>query len=220
MQSKQWIASTALMLALGSGVAQAQKVAILDMQGAVLATSDGKKAAAGIDAKFSPVKAELDKLQQDITDKQDKLTKGRATMSAQAITDAQAELDSLSTSLKRKNEDAQQDLQEEENKALGGIMPKMQQIINEYAAANQITIVVDSSANPNNLVYAEAAINITPAILAAYEKSLGAASASAPAAAPRVTPPASTAAPKAPATTAPRPPASPNSAPKTATPAK
>lgn len=208
------IALSAMAVALGSGVAHAQKIAILDMQRALLATTDGKKAAAAIDAKFAPVKADLDKLQKDITQKQDAFTKNRNTMSSTAITAAQSEIESLSTSLKRKQEDAQQDLQDEENKQLGGIMPKLQQVINAYATANQLMFVVDTSANPNNLVYADGSINITAAIVAAYEKASGAAAA--PAAAPKA--PAATTAPKPAAPAAPK--AAAPAAPRTAAPAK
>ncbi len=203
------IAVSALAVALGGGVAHAQKIAIVDMQKALLATSDGKKAAAAIDAKFSPVKADLDKLQKDITAKQDAFTKGRNTMSQSAITAAQAEIESMANALKRKQEDAQQDLQDEENKQLGAIMPKLQQVINAYATANQLTFVVDTSASPNNLVYADGSINITGAVVTAYEKTSGTpAAAATPTAAPK-TPAATTSAPKA---TTP--------APKTAAPAK
>ena len=146
------IAVSALAAALGAGAAQAQKIAIIDMQRAVLATSDGKKAAAAIDAKFAPVQAEFDQLTKNLAAKQNDFTKNRATMSPTAISAAQSEIEALTTSLKRKREDAQQDVQDEENKQLGGIVPKLQQVINSYAVANQLTFVVDTSASPNNLV--------------------------------------------------------------------
>jgi outer membrane protein len=208
------VSVSVLAIALGCGVAQAQKIAIIDMQGAVLNTTDGKKAAAQIDAKFAPKKAELDQLQKDILAKQDQFTKTRGTMNATALAAAQSELESLSTSLKRKQEDAQQDLQEEENKVLGGIMPKLQQVINAYAAANQITVVVDSSANPNNLIYADASVNITPAVLTAYEKAAAERAPTPKTAAPSVTTP------KPPAATTTRPPASSTAPPRTAAPGK
>jgi outer membrane protein len=188
----RFMALAAMTVALGAGVAQAQKIAIVNMQQAVLATSDGKKAAAAIDAKFAPLKTELDKLQRDIVAKQDAFTKGRNTMSPAALAAAQAEIESLSTSLKRRQEDAQQDLQDEEQKQLGGIVPKLQQVINAYATANQLTFVVDTSASPNNLVFADKSINITAEVVAAYEKAAGTATA-APAA-PK--PPAAAPAPK------------------------
>ena len=188
------IAAAAMAVAAGSGAAQAQKIAIVNMQQAVLATSDGKKAAAAIDAKFAPVKTELDKLQRDIIAKQDAFTKARSTMYPAALASAQAEIESLSSSLKRRQEDAQQDLQDEEQKQLGGIVPKLQQVINAYATANSLTFVVDTSASPNNLVFADKSINITAEIVAGYEKSAGAA----PAAPAAPKPPAAAPAPKTP----------------------
>jgi outer membrane protein len=185
---------TAVAVTLGGVAAQAQKIMIVSMQQAVLATTDGKKAAAAIDAKFAPIKTQLDQLQKDIVAKQNQFTKTSSTMSPSAISAAQAEIASLTTALKRKQEDAQQDLQDEESKQLGGIVPKLTQVINAYAVSNQITFVVDTSASPNNLVYADGKINITAAIVAEYEKSAGA-------------PAAPAAAPKTPATPTSKPPA-------------
>jgi outer membrane protein len=206
--SSRFITVFALAAALGAGAAQAQKIAIVNMQQAVLATSDGKKAAALINDKFAPVKADFDKLSKDLTAKQDAFTKSRATMSPSAVAAAQAELESLTTALKRKQEDAQQDLQDEENKQLGSIVPKLQQVINAYAVANQLTFVVDTSASPNNLVYADGSINITGAVVAAYEKAAGT--------------PAAVTAPKAPAPAASKttPTATPGAPAKTTAPAK
>jgi outer membrane protein len=210
--ARRAMAPAVFMMLLGSGLAHAQKFAIIDMQQAVLATSDGKKAAAAIDAKFAPVKADLDKVQEEVVTKQTAFAKNRPTMTAAQAGSAQTELDSLNTTLKRKQEDAQSDLQDEETKQLSSIMPKLQQVINAYATANQIAFVIDTSANPNNLIYGDASVNITAAVVAEYEKGGPAPAAPKPAAsAPAATP-------KPPATAAPKPATPP--APKPATPAK
>ena len=205
------LAVAALAVGLAGGVAQAQRFAIIDMQQAVLATSDGKKAQQAIADKFSPVKAQLDQMAKDITAKQDNITKNRGTMTPAAASAAQTEIASLTTALKRKQDDAQQDLDDEENKQLGGIMPKLQQVINAYAAANQIMFVVDTSAQPNNLIYGDKSLNIIAPVVTAYEKAAGtSATAPAPAAA----------TPKPPVSTVPRTPAATTPAPKTTAPAK
>jgi|SRR6185312_894375 len=191
--SNRLLSLSALVLVLGTGAAQAQKFAMINMQQAVLATTDGKKASAAINTKFTPVKAEIDQMAKDIQAKQDAFTKNRATLSPAALTAAQAEIQDLTTKLQRRQEDAQQDLQDEENKQLAVIVPKLQQIINQYAAANGITFVIDSSANPNNLIYGDASLNIIAPIVTAYEKANGgvvAAPGAAPA--PSGTPPAAT----------------------------
>jgi outer membrane protein len=189
--SKRLISLSALALALGTGAAQAQKFAIIDMQQAVLLTTDGKKASAAINSKFAPVKAEIDGMVKNIQTKQDAFTKNRATLSPAAVTAAQEEIQDLTTKLQRRQEDAQQDLQDEENKQLGVIVPKLQQVINQYAAANGITFVIDTSANPNNLIFGDASLNIIAPVITAYEKANGgivpAAGAAAPSAPPGAT---------------------------------
>lgn len=214
--SNRLLTTSALGLVLGAGVAQAQKFAIIDMQQAVLTTTDGKKAAQAINVKFSPIKVEIDQLTKDIQAKQDAFTKNRATQSAAAAAAAQQEIETLTTNLKRKQEDAQQDLDAEENKQLGGIVPKLQQIINQYAAANQISFVIDTSANPNNLIFGDSSLNIIAPVVTAYEKALGGAAPAAPSSA---TPP-PTASPATPSGIKAVPRTPPVSAPKTTAPGK
>jgi outer membrane protein len=202
--SNRLLSLSALALSLGAGVAQAQKFAIINMQQAVLATTDGKRAAQLINDKFTPVKTQIDQMAKDIQTKQDAFSKNRATLTPAATAAAQQEIETLTTNLKRKQEDAQQDLQDEENKQLSGIVPKLQQVINQYAAANGINFVIDTSANPNNLVYGDKSINIIEPVVMAYEKANGgvvppAGAASKPAATPAARPPASTAPKTAPA---------------------
>ncbi|HEY4087237.1 MAG TPA: OmpH family outer membrane protein [Bryobacteraceae bacterium] len=208
--SNRLLSLSALALVLGTGAAQAQKFAIINMQQAVLLTTEGKKASAEINAKFTPVKTEIDGMVKNIQAKQDAFTKNRATLTPAAASSAQAEIQDLTTKLQRRQQDAQQDLQEEENKQLGNIVPKLQQIINQYAAANGVSFVIDTSANPNNLVFGDASLNIIAPVVTAYEKANGGvvppagtapAGAAAPAAGttPRTTAPAPrTTAPKAP----------------------
>jgi outer membrane protein len=205
--SNRLLSLSVLALVLGTGAAQAQKFAIINMQQAVLLTTDGKKASAAINDKFTPVKAEIDGMVKNVQAKQDAFTKNRATLTPSGATSAQAEIQDLTTKLQRRQQDAQQDLQDEENKQLGNIVPKLQQIINQYAAANGITFVIDTSATPNNLIFGDASLNIIAPVVTAYEKANGGvvpAAGAAPSAAapPAARPPAAGTTPK---TTAPAP---------------
>ena len=105
--SNRLLSLSALVLMLGTGAAQAQKFAIINMQQAVLLTTDGKKASAAINAKFTPVKAEIDRMAKDIQAKQDAFTKNRATLSPSAATAAQAEIQDLTTKLQRRQQEVQ-----------------------------------------------------------------------------------------------------------------
>jgi outer membrane protein len=201
LQSK-FIAAPALALALSlSGWAQAPKIAVLDMQGAILQTKEGQAAAAQLKAKFAPKEQEINKRGQDLAAKQEQYRKAANTMSEEAKASAEREVQSLGRNLQRDTDDVRADFQQEENKLLGGILQKMQAVVQKYAVDNQITMVVDISSQPNNLLYADKSVNITADVIALYDK---APAAPAPAAAaPASRPPASGSAPAAPKKTAP-----------------
>ena len=62
--------------------AQSPKIAVIDMQGALLQTKDGQKAAAELKTKFSPKEQELQKRNADLQSKQDQYRKSENTLSA------------------------------------------------------------------------------------------------------------------------------------------
>ena len=189
----------AMSLALG-GWAQAQKIAVIDMQGSLLATKEGQKAAETLKTKFGPKEAEFGKRQQDIAAKQDLLRKGQNTMSDTAKANADREIADLTKALQRDADDTKADFQAEENRLLGGILSKMQAILTKYATDNQISMIVDVSQQPNNLLYADQAANISAAVIALYDQAAPAPPAPAAGAPATKTPAAPAAAPNKPAT--------------------
>ncbi len=195
------------LLALMLGVsAFAQKIAVIDMQGALLTTKEGQKAAEELKNKFSPKEAELTKRQQDLQTKQEAYRKTQNTISASEKARLEREIDAGQKDLQRDADDAKADFEGEQNRLLGGIMQKMQAVLTKYAADNAITMVVDVSSQPNNLLYADQTANISAGIVALYD-------AAAPAgAAPTAAAP--IAGPRAPAPAAPKPPPPAPSVPK------
>ena len=84
MRSK-WIIASSLAL-IGSACAWAQtapplKVAVIDMQAALIQTKEGQKAATELKAKFSPKEQEFQKRQQELQAKQDQYRKTENTIS-------------------------------------------------------------------------------------------------------------------------------------------
>jgi outer membrane protein len=188
----------ALMLGV-SAWAQAPKIAVIDMQGALLSTKEGQKAAEELKLKFGPREEEFNTRQKELVAKQDAYRKTMNTISATAKASMEREIDAAQKALERDADDAKQDFSAEQNRLLGGIMQKMQAVMTKYAADNQITMIVDVSSQPNNLLYADQASNISTAIITAFDNS-----AAAPAAAPAGAPAKPAAAP-APKPAAPRP---------------
>jgi outer membrane protein len=185
-----------LLLLAGTG-AWAQKIAVVDLQAAVLKTKDGEKARGEMNSKFGPKEQDINKRNQDLAAKAEQYRKDSAGMTDAARASTERELQSLQTALKRDSDDAQSDVQVEENRLFGGIFQKMQAVLQKYAADNRIIMIVDLSSQPNNLLFASKSTDITDDVVAIYDKT-----AAAPAAAPKA--PAATA-PKPPATAAPKP---------------
>jgi outer membrane protein len=198
-----------LVLAATLGV-QAQnppnKIGVIAIQQAIVATKDGQKAAAELDSKAGPKKKELEQKQGDINSLQDQLSKGQNTLSEATKNDIYKNIESKKKSLQRDFEDAQAEMDQEQQKILQQLGQKMMAVIERYARDNGFTLVVDVSNPQTPVLYAAPSIDITKDIIELYDKSsaqMSTPKSVAPAAAPKPgTPPAA-----APATSAPKPPA-------------
>ncbi|MGD1069831.1 MAG: OmpH family outer membrane protein [Bryobacteraceae bacterium] len=163
----------ALAFAIGAPRVEAQsRIAVADIQAALLRTKDGVKAAEEIKTKYGPKEAEFNKRSQDLAAKQSQYQKAAATLSEEAKASAERDIQTLTKNLQRDADDTKADFQAEEQRLLGPIMEKMRAVVNRYASENQLTMVVDVSQGQqgNNVLFADAASNITLALAAAYDK--------------------------------------------------
>ena len=200
------LAAAALAPAQGQGTAPT-KIAIVNMQGAILSTKDGQKAQQELQAKFSPKKAELDKKQSDLAAIQDQLRKGTATLSDEAKAKMQNDITSGQKSLTRDGEDFDAEVQQEEQKLMGDLWQKMMDVVTKYATQNGYAMVVDVS-NQQTVIWADPSTIITAEVVKLYDQAhpqTGAAPAKSAPAPSAVKPPASTTPPglRAPAPPAP-----------------
>ena len=182
----------------------AQKLAVINIQQAIVETKDGQKARNDLQAKFGPTQKELQDKQAKLASLQDQYRKGQNTLSDEAKQKLAREIDAATTSLKRDNEDAQTEVQEAERKVMDELGGKMMAVLNKYATDNGYVLVIDVSNPQTPVLFASNTIDITRDVIGLYDKNAGAAPA--------------TAAPKAPAGAAPRPPVTP--APKATPPPK
>jgi len=179
------------------------KVGVIQVQSALIATKDGQKAAKELEDRMAPRKKELDGKQAEIRELQERLQKGGNTLSDSAKEDLTRNIDQKTKSFNRQVEDAQAELQQEQQKVLNQLGQKMMQIIDLYAQEKGFSVILDVSNQNTPVLYASNTVDITKDIIELYDKTNSVASA-APAAAPK---PAATpaAAPKAPAAAAPAP---------------
>ena len=186
--------------------AQSQKIATINMQQALAETADGKKAVADLRSKFGPKDQDFQRRSQELQAAQEKLRKTQNTISEEAKAKLEADIASMTRNLQRDSDDAKADMEAEEQKMVQDLGGKIMQVINKYAADNQYAMVFDVSGQPNNIMFASAAVDITRDIIAMYDKAAPGTPPAAPPttskAAPSTTKPATPA-----ATTAPKPPA-------------
>jgi outer membrane protein len=176
--------------------AQQGKFAIINIQGAIISTKDGQKAAAELQQKMAPKKKELEQKQNDINAMQDQLNKGQNTLSDTAKNDLYKNIESKKKSLQREMEDAQADLEADQQKLLSQLGQKILAVIERYSRDNGFTMVIDVGSQNTPVIYASPSIDITKEIIELYDKST--ASTSAPAPAPTTSAPKPAATPAAP----------------------
>jgi len=181
-----------------------QKLAVINIQQAIVETKDGQKARNDLQAKFGPTQKELADKQAKLAALQDQYRKGQNTLSDEAKQKLARDIDGATTSLKRDTEDANTEVQEAERKVMDELGGKMMAVLNKYATDNGFVLVIDVSNPQTPVLFASNTIDITRDVIGMYDKNAGGMPA--------------TSAPEAPGTPAPKPPVTP--APKTTPPAK
>lgn len=168
-----------------------QKIAVIDMQSALISTKDGQKAVADLKAKYSPKDQDLQKRQQQLQAKQEEYRKTQNTINEEAKAKLERDIDALNRGLQRDVDDAKQDMDQDQQRLLQDLGGKMMQVLTKYATDNHLTMVFDVSGQPNNLLFASNTIDITRDIIGLYDKSAAVTPAAPPAvtsAAPKTTP--------------------------------
>ena len=146
--------------------ARPPRVALVNIQDAILATTDGQNAAKALDAEFGPRKAALDEDQKAIAEKQSKLDQEK--LSDEDRKKLQKEVDDAIVVLNAKIDQADADLDKAQKKTLAELGKKMIAAIVEFSTSTGYAMVFDTSASQAPL-YAENATDITSEVIAAYE---------------------------------------------------
>lgn len=147
----------------------AGKVAVIEIQNAILQTKDGQKAMGELQAKFNPVKQKLDAKRTEIAKNEDTLRKGQSTMSQDAQAKLARDVDTATKALNRDTDDANADLEAENQKLMNDLGGKMLAIINKYATEKGYVLVLDVSSQQTPVLWASNTIDITRDVIAAYD---------------------------------------------------
>ena len=158
---------SAAALCAGAQFASAQaKVAVINLQRAVLGSAEIQKANAAMEAKYKPRADQIDQLQKDIANISQQLQTGAGKLSAQAEADLNAQGTRKQRDLQRIQEDLQAEVDRERNDVLSKSTQKMSEVVKKIAEEKGLDLVVDVSTT----VYFKPAMEITTEAIAAYDK--------------------------------------------------
>jgi outer membrane protein len=160
-----FVVSSALLAAASAGSAQ-PKVAIINLQRAVLESAEIKKASTELEAKYKPRQLKVEALQKELQSIQQNLQANAGKLTPQAEADLTTQGQRKQRELQRLTEDLQADVERERNDILGRSSQRMQAVVKKVAEAKAIDIVVDIS----NTVYFKPDLEITTESIAAYDK--------------------------------------------------
>jgi outer membrane protein len=170
---KKFVFSVCASLAV-CGIAAAQqpaKIAVIHIQQALIGTKEGQKAATELQSKFQPREKSLEGKQREIQQKQAELSKGSNTMAEAKRVSLTREIDSLTKSLQRESQDAQDEYEQEKNRVLNDLGQRLMVVIDKYAKDNGFALVIDVSSQQTPVLWAANNVNITDEIVALYDKS-------------------------------------------------
>ena len=159
-----------VVLAAGTMAAQA-KVAIIDLQKAVLNTAEIKKAQAELETKFRPRQQAMAKLEQDLQQIQTQLQTGAAKMTQAQADDLQATGTRKQRELQRLGEDLQADVDRERNDILQRSGQRMTDVVKKLAEEKGLDVVIEAS----NAIFFKPTFDLTADATTAYDKTFPAA---------------------------------------------
>ena len=154
------------LLAAASAVSAQTKVAVINLQRAVLESAEIKKASTELEAKYKPRQQQMEKLQRDLQALQQNLQTNAGKLTPQAEADLTAQGQRKQRELQRLSEDLQADVERERNDILAKSSQRMQAVVKKLAEAKGLDVVVDIS----NTVYFKPDMEITTESIAAYDK--------------------------------------------------
>jgi outer membrane protein len=170
MALKPLLVSTALFVFVQVAAAQA-KVAVISIQKAVLESAEIKVASAAMEARYKPRVAQIETLTTEIAAISQNLQSNAGKLTQQAESELNAQGTRKQRDVQRLRDDLQADVERDRNEILQKTAAKMTDVLKKLAEEKGYDIVVDAPSAP----YFKASLDITPDLLAAFDKAYPAA---------------------------------------------
>ena len=161
------------------------KIAIVAFQAAVAQTNEGQRNYADLQKKYDPKRQqlkglsdEIDSLKKQLQAQGDKLSDAERATRAKTVDDKEKQL-------QRSAEDAQNDMNQEMQELYNNLASKVYDVMATYAQQQGYTLVLDIGQQQSPVLYATPTIDISKALVEAYNVKSGVPAPAAPAAAPK-----------------------------------
>lgn len=155
-----------------TAVAPTTRVAVINLQEAIVGTAEGKQASQELTAKFAPRQAELVNISKEISALQQRLQAGATTLSD----DEKARLARQGNELTRRFQREQQDLRDDSNDAqqdaVNRIGQKMLAVLAKYAKEHGYSLILDDGASAQSapvVLYSANQVDVTQQIIKLYD---------------------------------------------------
>jgi Skp family chaperone for outer membrane proteins len=177
------------MAALAQGV---HKVGTLSVLRAIGECVEGKAAMGEFQKKVDAKQEELQRKNGEIQGLQKQLQDQQRTLNDESKAALSKTIETRNTELQRATEDARKEFTDMQNEIFNQIGRKLMPVLQQYAKENNFAVIVDSSSQTTQLVYADPAIDITDDLIKRFDATQPASAAPAPTGAKPAAPPAST----------------------------
>jgi len=121
------------------------KVGIINIQGAILASNEGSRDLETLDKKFDHKRTELQNLNKEIEDLKKQLSTQGDKMNEEARANLVRNLETKQKSMQRSSEDAQNEYQQQQSEIAQRILAKMGPVIEKFVKDNQYAVLMDVS---------------------------------------------------------------------------
>lgn len=185
-----------------TGPSTGTKVGTINIQEAIFGSNEGQRDIQGLQKKFEPKQAELKGQNDELEALKKQLSTQGDKLNDDAAATLKKQIDSKQKTFDRAVQDAQEEFGSQQQDIASRILQKMAPMIVKYSQDNGFGIIVDTSKPwpQSNILWWGEAVDITKAVVDAYNVQSGVAAPPAPGA-----PTAKPAVPRAPASTTPKP---------------
>jgi len=159
-------AACCALLAVSQAAPAEIKVAIINLQRAVLESAEIKAASAAMEGRYRPRVADIEQLNKELSAIAANLQSNAGKLTPQAEADMSQQAQRKQRDVQRKQDDLQADVDRERNEILQKSAVKMSAVVKKLAESKGLDLVIDAP----YAVYFKEAMEITSEAIAAYDK--------------------------------------------------